>query len=60
VALAAYNGGPFNAQRWLERSGDDRDLFLEKIAFSETHLYVKRIQEHLAVYRALYNGLPES
>ncbi len=58
VALAAYNGGPFNAQRWLERSGDDPDLFLEKITFSETNLYVKRIQEHLTVYEALYNDLP--
>jgi soluble lytic murein transglycosylase len=53
VALAAYNGGPFNAQRWLERAGNDRDLFLEQITFSETRLYVRRIQEHLAVYRAL-------
>lgn len=54
VALAAYNGGPFNAQRWLERSGEDRDLFLEQITFGETRLYVKRIQEHFAVYEALY------
>ncbi len=54
AALAAYNGGPFNAVRWLERAGDDRDLFLEKITFSETRLYVKRIQEHLAVYEAVY------
>jgi soluble lytic murein transglycosylase len=54
VALAAYNGGPFNAQRWLERAGEDRDLFLEQITFGETRLYVKRIQEHLAVYHALH------
>lgn len=54
VALAAYNGGPSNASRWLERAGGDRDLFLEKITLSETRLYVKLIQEHLAVYRAIY------
>jgi soluble lytic murein transglycosylase len=54
AALAGYNGGPFNAQRWLERAGEDRDLFLETITFDETHLYVRRIQEHLAVYQALY------
>ena len=54
VALAGYNGGPSNAQRWLEAAGDDQDLFLETITFSETQLYVKRIEEHLAVYRALY------
>jgi soluble lytic murein transglycosylase len=53
AALAAYNGGPFNAVRWLERAGDDPDLFLEQITFSETRLYVKRIREHLAVYEAL-------
>lgn len=53
VALAAYNGGPFNAQRWMGRAGDDQDLFLEQITFGETHLYVKRVQEHLAVYEAL-------
>ncbi|MGD8967657.1 MAG: tetratricopeptide repeat protein, partial [Anaerolineae bacterium] len=54
VALAAYNGGPFNAQRWLNGAGDDPDLFFEAITFSETRLYVQRILEHYAVYRALY------
>ncbi|MGD2103698.1 MAG: tetratricopeptide repeat protein [Anaerolineae bacterium] len=55
VALAAYNGGPSNAARWLERAGEDRDLFLEQITLSETRLYVKLIQEHLAVYQATYS-----
>lgn len=54
VALAAYNGGPFNAQRWIDRAGDDPDLFLESITLGEPHLYVRRIREHLAVYRVLY------
>jgi soluble lytic murein transglycosylase len=54
AALAAYNGGPYNAQRWLEQAGDDRDLFLEEISFSETRLYVRRIHEYLAIYEALY------
>ena len=54
VALAAYNGGPFNAQRWIERAGDDPDLFLEIITLREPQLYIKRIKEHLTVYRALY------
>jgi soluble lytic murein transglycosylase len=54
VALAAYNGGPSNAQRWLERAGDDPDRFLEEITFSETRLYLQRIVEHFAVYQVLY------
>jgi len=54
VALAAYNGGPSNAQRWLERAGNDPDRFLEEITFSETRLYLQRIFEHYAAYRMLY------
>ena len=56
AALAGYNGGPGNAQRWLESAGDDLDLFLESITFSETRLYLQRIKEHFAVYQALYSG----
>ena len=55
VALAAYNGGPFRAEHWLERAGDDPDLFLELITLDETRLYLQRIKEHLAVYRALWS-----
>jgi soluble lytic murein transglycosylase len=54
VALAAYNGGPFRADRWLEAAGDDPDLFLELITIHEPHIYIKRIKEHLAVYQAFY------
>ncbi len=56
VALAAYNGGPFRAERWLESAGDDPDLFLELITLGEPRLYIQRIKEHFAVYRALYSG----
>lgn len=54
VALAAYNGGPFRAERWLEAAGDDPDLFLELITIQEPRIYIQRIKEHLAVYGALY------
>jgi len=54
VALAAYNGGPANARRWLDDAGADPDLFLELITLDEPRLYLQRIKEHLAVYRALY------
>lgn len=56
VALAAYNGGPGNAMRWMEPAGDDADLFAELITFSETRQYVTRIREQLAIYQALYGG----
>ncbi len=54
VALAAYNGGPLRAERWLESAGDDHDLFLELITLHEPHLYIQRIKEHFAVYQTLY------
>ena len=54
AALAAYNGGWFNVERWLEGAGDDPDLLLELITFGETQLYLRRVKEHFVVYRALY------
>jgi len=54
VALAAYNGGPGNAERWLTAAGDDPDMFLELIRFGETRLYLQRIREHYAAYAVLY------
>lgn len=58
VALAAYNGGPTNAQRWLDAAGGDADMFLEQITLEETRLYLQRIREHYAVYAALYGVGP--
>ena len=58
AALAAYNGGPGNAARWLElvEDGDD-DLFVESISITETRRYVEKVYEHYAMYRALYGAV---
>jgi soluble lytic murein transglycosylase len=70
VALSAYNAGPGNAMRWLNRVLDacpagtapeecafDYDLFVEIIHLRETRLYVRQIYKHFAAYQYLY-GLP--
>jgi soluble lytic murein transglycosylase len=55
VALAAYNGGPGNAQRWLELpNADDPDLFVEQIDFVETRTYIKRVYTNADTYRRIY------
>ncbi|WP_298818868.1 transglycosylase SLT domain-containing protein [Chloroflexus sp.] len=54
-ALAAYNGGLGNAQRWA--GGNvvlDPDRFVETIDFSETRHYVWAVYAFYGVYRELY------
>jgi soluble lytic murein transglycosylase len=56
-ALAAYNGGPGATDDGIAAAGDDIDLFVESLEFDETRLYVRRVMEHYAWYRMLYEGL---
>lgn len=58
LAVAAYNAGPGNVNRWLRTLGDprqDKDVldWIEAIPFSETRNYVQRVLENAVVYDAL-------
>jgi soluble lytic murein transglycosylase len=58
-ALASYNGGPGNCDKWRRRFGtDDMAEFIEKIPFSETKKYVKRVLGNYAAYHSLYPPIP--
>ncbi|NTU84091.1 MAG: lytic transglycosylase domain-containing protein, partial [Chloroflexales bacterium] len=54
-ALAAYNGGLGNAQRWAGGSTvADADLFTESIDYGETRGYVRAVYGFWGVYQGLY------
>ena len=53
-ALAAYNGGPGNVERWAAVASWPPADFVEAIVFQETREYVQRVMEHYAWYQALY------
>lgn len=54
AALAAYNGGIGNAMEWKQLSGNDPDLFLEVIRYSETRDYIRYITENYEIYKSIY------
>ncbi|MBN1535524.1 MAG: tetratricopeptide repeat protein [Anaerolineales bacterium] len=58
AALAAYNGGPGNAQAWQEIAGGDPDLFLEIVRFEETRNYIRGVYENFNIYRRIYARNP--
>jgi soluble lytic murein transglycosylase len=58
AALAAYNAGPGNAEIWWGLSGNDSDLFLEIIRYSETRDYIRGIYEIYWMYQRLYGTIP--
>ncbi|MDR2455180.1 MAG: lytic transglycosylase domain-containing protein [Deltaproteobacteria bacterium] len=57
LALASYNGGPFNIKAYMEAVPQrPADLFIETLPFSESSNYVKRVLESQARYEAAYLG----
>jgi soluble lytic murein transglycosylase len=52
-ALAAYNGGPGNAERW---AAEDNDLFVENINYRETRSYVELVYTHWHAYVRAYRA----
>ncbi len=57
LAIAAYNGGPHNVEKWLRYRGDaDIDVFCEQIPFTETHRYVQRVLTSLSIFQTGSGG----
>lgn len=56
VALAAYNGGRGNVQKWLKSSDHSLDgKNLHYIPFKETDKYVKKVKVNYSIYKYLYD-----
>jgi len=57
LALAAYNAGLTNADRWAEEARRAGSPFTDSIAFPETASYVDKVIAQTRVYRNLYPGV---
>lgn len=53
LAIASYNGGPHNVRRWIQESPEEMplDALLERIPFTQTHRYVRKVLVHYEAYR---------
>lgn len=60
LALAAYNGGVGNVDKWIEEGLlDKEEPDVSKIPFEETRQYVTKVMANYDVYKTFYkNSLP--
>jgi len=57
LAIAAYNAGPNNVDRWLPaKSSLPADIWIETVPFVETRQYVKAVLTNQAIYRYRFEG----
>jgi soluble lytic murein transglycosylase len=56
LVIAAYNGGSGNVSQWLKnREYSISGKSLDKIPFSETHTFLKRVKLYYSIYKILYS-----
>jgi soluble lytic murein transglycosylase len=56
LALAAYNGGETNVDKWVADRGGPEGFGTDEIPFPETRHYVQQVEDHKKAYREKYRS----